>query len=119
MLAPDKTALEKPQEMRSQSYPKGNMNKYYREIHKDEKPIEVDDIPEVKELKGALRACTELYESALAESDPWHPASDPPKAEDFEPTGHILVIGGSSKARCLKRLSCKPIYTHWRKITPP
>jgi hypothetical protein len=97
------------------------MSKYYREC----KPTE----------------CGVLYFDHYSEHgyyvpveiDEWHPASEPPKPEDFEPTGNV---------ECLEKLSVRsldgrifnafthwkndswtaeaaPFCTHWRKITPP
>lgn len=106
MLAPDKTALEESQKMRQ----KGNtMSKYYRKIEKDipwgdgTTIVQSDYIP--------------------IEVDDWHPASDPPKPEDFLPLGKIQVFLDDGEIRdvchATSRFALTKGVTDWRKITPP
>jgi hypothetical protein len=60
----------------------------------------------------------------LIEVDEWHPASEPPKPEDFEPTGKVDVawlrlatqVTTSEYERSGYFIKLK---AHWRRISPP
>lgn len=93
------------------------MSKYYRVLGKRE-TFKTGDI---SCYLGVLRP---------VEVDEWHPASKPPKPEDFEPTGSIDILYHSGVSEMATRgawqvrklLTLQPHkdeITHWRKITPP
>jgi hypothetical protein len=57
-------------------------------------------------------------------TDEWHPSSEVPQAEDFQPTGWIHAIDNKGDHHRLtqeelKEWSKVTTYTHWRSITPP
>lgn len=67
-----------------------------------------------------------LYWKERAQStDPWHPASEPPKLEDFEPTWNIDIgwFVKDERPRATEvgkhSIGLYKDWTHWRKITPP
>lgn len=80
------------------------MNKYYGG--------EDDLIDEIKKLSERLQ-----------QVDEWHPTSEPPKQEDFEPTRMLQVWRGVSDHVSQDenwRQDFKDwVVTHWRKVTPP
>ena len=56
--------------------------------------------------------------------DPWHPFSEAPKSEDFEPLGWIHAMDDDGNHHRLTKgelveWSQYHDYTFWRKITPP
>ena len=54
--------------------------------------------------------------------DEWHPASEPPKPEDFEPTGWIQLLVENKYPIQATEIDLEKSFrnrTHWRKITPP
>lgn len=104
------------------------MSKYYREVRDTDKgielltepypiwvvPVEVDDIPEHRELK-------EKFQRWASYTDEWHPASEPPKPEDFLPYNVILVLGVDGCPFVVK--NWQPDWTktgaQWKRISPP
>lgn len=73
---------------------------------------------------GSAEAKLLYVVSADAEVDDWHPASNPPKPEDFEPMGRVQtiwwhknhwVIADVCRAESFHGIVCD----YWRKITPP
>lgn len=71
---------------------------------------------------GSAEAKLLYVVSADAEVDEWHPASDPPKTEDFKPTGWIQILcrNGFAPPLCIKMYpGCYYDWTHWRKISIP
>lgn len=73
---------------------------------------------ELAKIKGEWVECPGI------EVDEWHPASEPPKPEDFDPTGYVQLWYGA--ADMLWHGDYDGILTddvrqitHWRKITPP
>lgn len=127
------------------------MSKYYRKAKSNDNvsielrvtPVEVDDIPRPYRANFLWGHKDESIEEAgyefangktedyikewwgillqRAQSDPWHPASEPPKPEDFEPTGKVMIIDVVTESALLvtpERYS-KFNVTHWKKVTPP
>lgn len=62
----------------------------------------------------------EWVECPGIEVDEWHPASEPPTPEDFEPTGWIQILKNGIPSEVTRRaFNLFGRYEHWRKITPP
>lgn len=121
------------------------MSQYYREVIDFDSiagnprvrlihalPVEVDEIPEVKEMMQRESQRDLMSKMTIARieelernSDPWHRVSDkPPQPEDFKPTGYIHAIDDEDNHHRLNQAewiewSKVTTYIYWRKITPP
>lgn len=67
----------------------------------------------------------EAWRKRAMNTDEWHPASEPPKPGDFEPTGLVEMIDTKDPDFIVEHYNKWAVRkygkrcTHWRKITPP